>query len=69
MVYFKLSLLALSALVAGSLAEPHYAPTVMTKAGAVRGNVRSFEGKNVFIYEGIRYGEFLLCSLLTSLLT
>ena len=54
----KLSIFVIFTVFAGVFGK-EYAPTIQTKAGLVRGNIREFNGKEVHIYEGIRYGEMI----------
>jgi len=51
-----------------TLAAVEYAPIVKTKQGELRGIVQEAdEGVNVYLYEGVRYGE--LCIVYPTVLT
>ena len=59
----NLKLLILSTIVGAIFAQSHRHPVRNTKSGQIRGNIREFYGKEVYVFEGIRYGMFHICFL------
>lgn len=55
---FVLQLLFSLCLLFGFSLCARYAPTVTTKYGDVRGLIETVDNKDVFVYQGIRYGLF-----------